>query len=164
MAFSKFEINLKDLERTIKGTYEVLDAKVFSRIESEIDGIRISREERISIQEIEQEVFTLMIEKDPNYAPVKSEIVGLIQEFKQSLAIPKPDGERLKNRIVDWATTHLEDQLVFSELPSPTKFSSLNEENTKDDSGEIDDLSENIRLSDEPMDEVLIDDGEDDDF
>jgi DNA repair exonuclease SbcCD nuclease subunit len=164
ISFSKFEINLKDLEQAIKEAFEVLVAKVYSRIESEIDGIRISREERISLQEIEQEVFTLMIEKDPNYAPVKSEIVGLIQEFKQTLAVPKPNGELLKDRIVDWVTTHLEDQLIHSEHPSPTTFSFLSDDNNTDDSGDPDDLSEDIQSSDEPMGEILIDDGEDDDF
>jgi len=80
-----------------------LDVRIFSgMVNSKIDGIVVDSSSEKSIEEIENEVFSLLIEQNPDYKPHKNEIIQLMLDLKGSLLEPKPNFDQLKNQIKLW--------------------------------------------------------------
>ncbi len=103
ISYSKLEVNINELKEKIMEKYAVLDVRIFSgMINSEIDGIVVDSSTEKSIDEIENEVFSLLIEQNPDYEPHKNEIIQLMLDLKSSLLEPKPNFDQLKNQIKAW--------------------------------------------------------------
>ena len=103
ISYSKLEVNINELKELIMEKYEVLDVRIFSGlVKSKIDGIVIDSSSEKSIEEIENEVFSLLIEQNPDYEPHKNEIIQLMLDLKSSLLEPKPNFDQLKNQIKEW--------------------------------------------------------------
>ena len=103
ISYSKLEVNINELKEKIMEKYDVLDVRIFSgKVESKIDGIRVDSNSDKSIEEIENEVFSLLIEQNPDYKPHKNEIIQLMLDLKGSLLDSKPNFDELKNQIKSW--------------------------------------------------------------
>lgn len=103
ISYSRLEVNINELKEKIMEKYEVLDVRIFSgMVKSEIDGIGADSSSEKSIEDIEYEVFSLLIEQNPDYEPHKNEIIQLMLDLKGSLLEPKPNFNQLKNQIKYW--------------------------------------------------------------
>jgi DNA repair exonuclease SbcCD nuclease subunit len=103
ISYSKLEININELKEKIMEKFDVLDVRIFSgMMKSEIDGIVVDSSSEKSIEEIEMEVFSLLIELNPDYKPYKNDIIQLMLDLKSSLLEPKPNFDQLKNHIKSW--------------------------------------------------------------
>jgi len=103
ISYSKLEVNINELKEKIKEKYEVLDVRIFSgMVKSKLDGIVVDSSSEKSIEEIENEVFSLLIEQNSDYKPHKNEIIQLMLDLKSSLLEPKPNFDQLKNQIKLW--------------------------------------------------------------
>ncbi len=103
ISYSRLEVNINELKKQIMKKYDVLDVRIFSgMVNSKIDGIVVDSNSEKSIEEIENEVFSLLIEQNPDYEPHKNEIIQLMLDLKSSLLEPKPNFDQLKNQIKSW--------------------------------------------------------------
>ena len=103
ISYSKLEVNINELKEKIMEKYDVLDVRIFSgMVNSKIDGIVVDSSSEKSIEEIENEVLSLLIEQNPDYQPIKNEIIQLMLDLKSSLLEPKPNYDELKNQLKSW--------------------------------------------------------------
>jgi len=106
--YSRLEFNTRQLRDAILKELDILDARVYSAsIQSELDGITLEGEEELSIDEIEKKVFSLMIDSNELYAPVKNDILNLMSDIKSQLQESDADPKQLKNQIKEWYGAHV---------------------------------------------------------
>jgi len=148
ISYSRLEVNINDLKEQIKEKYDVLDVRIFSgMVKSKIDGIAVDLNTDKSIEEIENEVFSLLIEQNPDYESHKNEIIQLMLDLKSSLLGSKPDFDQLKNQIKSWWKA----QILLQNVDSVEPSREISIENTQE-------LTQII--NEEELDEVdLLDDG-----
>ena len=103
ISYSKLEVNLNELKERIMEKFDILYVRIFSgMVNSKIDGIVVDSNSEKSIEEIEHEVFSLLIEQNPDYQPHKNEIIQLMLDLKSSLLGLKPNFDQLKDQIKFW--------------------------------------------------------------
>ena len=106
--YSRLEFNTRLLRETILQKLDILDARIYSAaVQSELDGITLEGDEELSIEEIEKKVFSMMIDSNIHYRPVRSELVNLVFDIKAQLQENDVDPKALKNHIKDWYGAHI---------------------------------------------------------
>ncbi|MHA1520303.1 MAG: metallophosphoesterase family protein [Promethearchaeota archaeon] len=104
---SKLEFNFSKLRETVLKSYKIFDVKIYSQgITSELDGVTAGTSKDLSIDEIETDTFTKMIEIHPNYAKYTNEIVTLMKDLKTPLLKKAKDNSVVPEIISWWENIH----------------------------------------------------------
>ncbi len=119
---SKLEFNFSQLREKILQSYKIFDVKIHSQgITSELDGVKAGTGKDLSIDEIETDTFTRMIEIHPNYAEYTNEIVTLMKDLKKPLLKKNKDNSVVPEIISWWENTHhLPETNLITEEPKAT--------------------------------------------
>ncbi len=104
--YSKFDFNLKAIESMLYDKYLVLKVKVYSHIESLLDGIKISGQEKLTIQQIENEIFKRIIDQNPKTAIHSESMLSLVKELKTALTSNAKTPQEMANQIKNWVRSH----------------------------------------------------------
>ena len=113
IGFSRLQINLNKLREEIKENFDILDVRVSSKeLFSTLDLIKIEDDE-LTIDKIENYVFSSLIEQNEEYKSLKPEILGLLDDFKEELILKKPNYKKLKDKMIQWSVVNIPD---FKEL------------------------------------------------
>ncbi|MHA1584842.1 MAG: metallophosphoesterase family protein [Promethearchaeota archaeon] len=115
--YSKFDVNTKEIERKVTEKFDTLKVKVHTRLESLLDGISISGEETPTVQQIEHEIFNLLVEQNPKYQPIQNEITNLMQDLKNGLLKKNPEPDELKKLIKDFSYSKNRSVIIDDEIP-----------------------------------------------
>ena len=84
--YSKMLVNTRELKEQIMKEFDVLEARIFTTfLESELDGISIQRDDKITVPEIEKIVFNSLIEKNELYSTEAESVLYLMLDWKEQL-------------------------------------------------------------------------------
>jgi DNA repair protein SbcD/Mre11 len=99
ISYSKLQINTKKLKKAILDEFFLLDVKIITKVDSTIDGLSVSGDLRKGIKEIEQEVFSKLIENNNYPSLVQNKFIGFLQDLKQNLVDSEMNAVELKDNI-----------------------------------------------------------------
>ncbi|MHA1518785.1 MAG: metallophosphoesterase family protein [Promethearchaeota archaeon] len=105
--YSRLEIDYQELKNRLQSKLEVLHVKIYGWLTSDMDGISISPDKEITIDEIEDEVFTSIIDVNKEYANNKESIFYLSQDIKEEISIKAIDYEKLVGKIELWYNNNM---------------------------------------------------------
>jgi len=102
ISYSKLNVNLREIKQMIMENFNLLDVRINAKIDSKLDGMKISGEEYSSIEQIENAVFTELIEQNKEYSPHKDEILSLMTDLKSALLDKNTENGDMANLIMEW--------------------------------------------------------------
>jgi len=104
--FSKLEVNFSRLREELLKTFKIFDVRIFIQgLTSELDDISISNAEQRTIDDIETEILTQMINMHPDYQIYTDQIVKLMKDLKPSLLSRKGGNSVLQIIELWWRST-----------------------------------------------------------
>ena len=136
--------------------FDVLDVHIFSgKLSSTIDGLYVDSDSEKSFEEIENEVFSLLIQQNPDYEPFTNEIVQLMLDLKSPLLDSKPEYNQLKEQIKSWWRANITDDTIGELSNNPITNENLQEtrEESVEEAAEIEDELDNMDLLDDGLDD-----------
>lgn len=146
ISYSRLEVNINKLRKEISEKFSVLDIRIFSPfLYSTLDDVIIT-EEKKSLKEIENEIFHLLVQENPQFKPISEEIVELMKTLKSDLLVGKPNYPAIKDMIKNMVMLNAD---VFK---IPIKIREEGELQTESDV-----VGEKIDLSSSPDDEDDLD-------
>lgn len=158
ISYSKLEVDINKLREQIQNKYNILDVRIFSgKINSKIDGLMVDPNSEKSIEDIEFDVFSLLIQENMDYASYSNEIIQLMLDLKPPLLNSKPDYNFLRDNVKDWWKANISDQVVYQETINMIE-SDVSQDEVNSTSIESSDIS--ITNDNDELD--LLDDGLDD--
>ncbi|MHA1721324.1 MAG: metallophosphoesterase family protein [Promethearchaeota archaeon] len=156
ISYSKLEVNINELKEKIMEKFDVLDVHIFSgKLSSTIDGLYVDSDSEKSFEEIENEVFSLLIQQNPDYEPFTNEIVQLMLDLKSPLLDSKPEYNQLKEQIKSWWRANITDDTIGELSNNPITNENLQEtrEESVEEAAEIEDELDNMDLLDDGLDD-----------
>ncbi|MFX1398153.1 MAG: exonuclease SbcCD subunit D [Promethearchaeota archaeon] len=172
LKYSRLEINFNQLRKNIIDEFAVLDVRIYGKeLSSVLDSFKSNK---MTIDEIEREVFLALIEGNPQFKERKEQILALMNDLKTEMMNNKPNYVGMEKQIKQWSKLNIEefkkieDQLLLIDnetietnqaLPGDTinEIKSNQGEYMLEDEDEDEDEYEGIAFYQQ------IDDGEDED-
>ncbi len=100
--YPRIEININRIRSEIIEKFAVLDVRIFSpHLVSTLDTIVISKEKK-TMEELETEVFTKMVNTNPLFENISGNVVELMKNIKTEIMARSPNYTALKDFIIDW--------------------------------------------------------------
>lgn len=109
VGYSRLEINTNKLREEIMKRFSILDVRIASRnLFSTLDQIKAG-EDKLTIDEIEQEIFISLINETPQYKTDKDDLFHLITDIKTELHQKTPNYAILRDKISEWGVNKIKD-------------------------------------------------------
>ncbi|TFF93337.1 MAG: DNA repair exonuclease, partial [Promethearchaeota archaeon] len=127
--YSRLEVNIHELRSKVLEKFAVLEVRIFSPfLMSKLDDIKIP-EEKKTIDEIENEVFTELVKINPLFDNDFQEVVEFMKILKKDLSVKSPNYKALKQFSKNWV---LQNSEKFNLPASSLKILKETEESTRE--------------------------------
>ncbi|KKN32512.1 hypothetical protein LCGC14_0813120 [marine sediment metagenome] len=115
--YSRLDVNINQLRHEILDKFALLEVRIFSPfLISSLDDIKVPQGKK-TIEEIEFEIFTAMVEENSSFEHVKEEVVELMKNLKTELLVAKPNYPALKEFIKEWCLHNASEFKIQNLLP-----------------------------------------------
>jgi len=146
--YSRLDANINQLRHEILNKFALLEVRIFSPfLISSLDDIKVPQGKK-TIEEIEFEIFTTMVEENSMFENVKEEVVELMKNLKTELLVNKPNYLDLKDFIREWCLHNASEFKIQDNLPKtkPDKLPEIEEtvEMDSEDDLDLDDYIDSI--------------------